>query len=299
MTRRVVAIVVALMLFVALPVFSSASAIVTDVLLLHTDMYAEMFDGNGNGRPTMTSDGSNYRKWDSPGLSTTSAKFVLYNRDSSPLFNLPSVSDFVIAFKIDSQRVNGGQISPVSVSYEVVLNAVSGTSTLTGSATPEDVIIGTDTAYYAFSFAPDVFPDLLTSDSVQKITFNFTFNRTAQGTAIMVYDILSQRAYDALIDGDGTPLAPDKNEDLDNAGEQMGNLENDALGGKTDEEIANDVNSALSFDVGTLDADAQAGISGFFDGLLVCFGADYQALMMLALSLGLAAFIIGRRYKTG
>ena len=38
-------------------------------------------------------------------------------------------------------------------------------------------------------------------------------------------------------------------------------------------------------------------MSGLFDGLLVVFGVDYQSLLMLALSLGLAAFIIGRRYK--
>ena len=299
MTKKVIAIAVAVLLVVALPVFASASAIVTDVLLSHTVMYAEMFDGNGNGRPTAVTNGDNYRIWDALGLSTTSAKFVMFNRDGSPLFTLPSVTDFVIAFNIDSQRVNGGHISPVSTNYEIILNGTSGTKTLTGQATPNDVILGTDKAYYAFSFTPDVYPDLLTSDSVQKITFNFTFNGTAQGTAITVYDILSQRAYDALIDGDGTPLAPDKNKDLDNTGEQMGNLENDALGGKSDEEIANDVNSALSFDVGALDSNAQAGVSGFFDGLLVVFGADYQALMMLALSLGLAAFIIGRRYKAG
>ena len=294
-----IAIAVAVLLVVALPVFASASAIVTDVLLSHTEMYAEMFDGNGNGRPTAITNGDNYRIWHSPGLSTTSAKFVMFNRDGSPLFTLPSVTDFVIAFNIDSQRVNGGHISPVSTNYEIILNGTSGIKTLTGQATPNDVILGTDKAYYAFSFTPDVFPDLLTADSVQKITFNFDFGKTAQGTAITVYDILSQRAYDALIDGDGTPLAPDKNKDLDNTGEQMGNLENDALGGKSDEEIANDVNSALSFDVGALDSNAQAGVSGFFDGLLVVFGADYQALMMLALSLGLAAFIIGRRYKAG
>lgn len=79
----------------------------------HADMYAEMFDGNGNGRPTAITNGDNYRIWDAPGLSTTTAKFVMFNRDSSPLFTLPSVTDFVIAFNIDSQRVNGGQISPV------------------------------------------------------------------------------------------------------------------------------------------------------------------------------------------
>lgn len=104
---------------------------------------------------------------------------------------------------------------------------------------------------------------------------------------------------DFLGNGDGTPLAPDHNEDLDNAGQQMEDLENEALGGKSDEQIQQEVDQALDFEMGSLDQDAQQGISGFFDGLLDVFGPDYQALLMLALSLGLAAFIIGRRYKTG
>ena len=83
MTKKVIALAVAFLLVVALPVFASASAIVTDVLMSHADMYAEMFDGNGNGRPTAITNGDNYRIWDAPGLSTTTAKFVMFNRDSN------------------------------------------------------------------------------------------------------------------------------------------------------------------------------------------------------------------------
>lgn len=209
MAKKITVFIVVLFAFVTLPFMSSASAIISELVLSHTDMYAEMFDGNGNGRLTATTDGNNYRKWDAPGLFTTSAKFALYNRDGSPLFNLPSVTDFSISFKIDSQRVNGGQITPVSAKYEIVLNGASGTTTLTGEATPEDVILGTDTAYYNFDFSPDAFPDLLTSDSVQKITFNFTFNRTAQGTAVTVYDIFSQRPYNPVVDEDYGYTKPD------------------------------------------------------------------------------------------
>lgn len=102
---------------------------------------------------------------------------------------------------------------------------------------------------------------------------------------------------DQLINGDGTPLAPNVDQDLDNKSDEMGQLENDALGGKSDEDIKQDVDNALSFDVGSLDSSATGSMSGFFDDLLGVFGADYQALLMLALSLGLAAFILGRRYS--
>lgn len=209
MAKKVLVMVAVLLAFVALPFMSSAAAIITEVVLSHTDMYAEMFDGSGNGRPTATTDGDNYRKWDALGLSTTSAKFVMYKRDGSPLFELPNVTDFSIAFNIDSQRVGGGQISPVSTSYEIILNSTTGTKTLTGEATPNDVILGTDKAYYKFDFSPETFPNLLTSDSVQKITFTFTFNKTASGTVITVYDILSQRPYDPVVDEDYGYQKPD------------------------------------------------------------------------------------------
>lgn len=111
-------------------------------------------------------------------------------------------------------------------------------------------------------------------------------------------EITITKAPDPLIDGDGTPLAPDYNEELDNAGTQMDELEQEALGGKTDEEIQQEVENALSFDTDSLDKNASSAMSGFFDDLLDVFGADYQALLMLALSLALAAFIIGRRYKS-
>ncbi len=98
-----------------------------------------------------------------------------------------------------------------------------------------------------------------------------------------------------IVDGNGTPLVPDPGSD-DAMGE-IEDAEDAALGGKTDEEIQQDVNNALSFDVNTLDQNAAVAMAGYFDNLLSHFGVDYQALLLLSLSLGLAAFIIGRRYK--
>lgn len=102
---------------------------------------------------------------------------------------------------------------------------------------------------------------------------------------------------DKFIEGDGTPLSPSVDQGLNDKSDQMGQLEDEALGGKSDEEIQQEVDNALSFDIGSLDSSATGTMSGFFDDLLDVFGADYQALLMLALTLGLAAFILGRRYS--
>lgn len=98
-----------------------------------------------------------------------------------------------------------------------------------------------------------------------------------------------------IVDGNGTPLVPDPG--AGGAVDDIENAENAALGGKSDEQIQQDVNQALSFDINTLDQSAAAAMANYFDNLLTHFGLDYQALLLLSLSLGLAAFIIGRRYK--
>ena len=299
MVKRIAVMLAVLIAFVALPVFGMASYIVTDVLLSHTDMQGGFYNSSGQSLPCMISDGDSYRHWSGPGVSSTDVYFSLINTDGSPLFYLPDVPDFVISFDLDAGRVLGNASSPSETRFEIVLNGSTGTKVIEGIGIPDSVDVSSKTAYYAFSFDSADYPAFLEYDSVQSIMFHFTWISGATGTEISVYDILSKRAYDQLIDGNGTPLAPNKNEDLDNAGQEISDLENNALGGKTDEEIVEEVDSALSFDVDSLDTEAQAGISGFFDGLLVVFGVDYQSLMLLALSLGLAAFIIGRRYKAG
>lgn len=103
--------------------------------------------------------------------------------------------------------------------------------------------------------------------------------------------------FDKILDGDGTELAPDSNKEMDALGGQMSDLESGALGGKSDEEIEKEVDNALSFDMDSIDKNTSQKMAKMFDGLLIVFGVDYQSLLMLALSLGLAAFIIGRRYK--
>ena len=136
---------------------------------------------------------------------------------------------------------------------------------------------------------------------VTSVLFTYYIPQNFDNTYIWIHspgEMSITKAPDPLIDGDGTPLAPNYNEDLNNVGDQMNELEDEALGGKSDEEIQQEVDNALSFDTDTLDKNAAKSMSDFFDDLLNVFGADYQALLMLALSLALAAFIIGRRYRS-
>lgn len=71
--------------------------------------------------------------------------------------------------------------------------------------------------------------------------------------------------------------------------------ESAALGGKTDAEIQNEVNSALDFDIGAFDSVKVGKIHNLFDRVLEVTGG-WQSLFVLSLTLGLGAFLIGRRY---
>lgn len=101
---------------------------------------------------------------------------------------------------------------------------------------------------------------------------------------------------DKILDGD---------EDLDSSGDTgkvSGSIDNvddakdGALGGKSDKEIQAEINSALDSDKIGLDFTKAGRISNFFDNLLNAFGSGYKTLLMLSLSLGLAGFLIGRRW---
>lgn len=72
--------------------------------------------------------------------------------------------------------------------------------------------------------------------------------------------------------------------------------ESNALGGKSDAEIQSEVNNALDFDMGSLDWGSSRKLNVFMDGCLTAFGSKYMTLLLLALTLGLSAFLIGRRY---
>lgn len=92
--------------------------------------------------------------------------------------------------------------------------------------------------------------------------------------------------------------------DDDSAGEvgdltgDLESAENEALGGKSDEDIKAEVDTALNGE-GLPDpkGGASIAVADSFDTLLGAFGADYQSLLLLSLTLGLAAFLVGRSYR--
>jgi len=74
------------------------------------------------------------------------------------------------------------------------------------------------------------------------------------------------------------------------------NAEDAALGGKTDSQIQEEINNAIDFDINIFDSAKIGKMHSLFDNVLSACGSSYQALFMLCLTLGLAAFLIGRRY---
>lgn len=184
--------------------------------------------------------------------------------------------------------LDGKTILPVSLSY--VNTGTNRVSSISLTSSQLATISSFDGLYVDITFTSAV-----TSWVTYWFSGSFTLNRVTQ--ADIIGDAIDDQT-DAFIEGDGTPLAPDYDNDLNNKSDELTELEDGALGGKTDEEIQAEVDEALDFDMDSLDNNASFAMSGLFDGLLVVFGADYQSLLLLALSLGLAAFIIGRRYKT-
>lgn len=101
---------------------------------------------------------------------------------------------------------------------------------------------------------------------------------------------------DKILNGDEDLDVSDKTGAVDGSVGDMENATDEALGGKSDDEINEEISGALDSDKIDIDMTKAARVSGFFDKLLTSFGASYQSLLLLSLSLGLGAFLIGRRY---
>lgn len=127
------------------------------------------------------------------------------------------------------------------------------------------------------------------------IILNISFNSSNENISNEIKENQDKNT-DKILDGD---------EDIDSSkdtGKVSGSINNvddakdGALGGKSDKEIQKEINSALDSDKIGLDFNKAAKISNFFDNLLNAFGKDYKTLLMLSLCLGLAGFLIGRRW---
>lgn len=79
----------------------------------------------------------------------------------------------------------------------------------------------------------------------------------------------------------------------------LGSAEDEALGGKSDEDIEEEINNALSLDgLPDPELDNIIVVGDTFEALLNSFGSEYQSLLLLSLVLGLASFLIGRQYTS-
>ena len=194
-------------------------------------------------------------------------------------------------------RVRMDFFVPAGVSVKNVTYEISSGSTVILQGAAEPVKLSDGTTHYL------IHAEFIPERSVEWNNYTIRYDADTTGSYYIYLnryayvDSISTDEFSAglIVDGNGTPLAPDPG--ADGAMDDIGNAEDAALGGKTDEQIKQEVDNALNFDMGSLDQSAAAAMAGFFDGLLTHFGVDYQALLLLSLSLGLAAFIIGRRYK--
>ena len=101
---------------------------------------------------------------------------------------------------------------------------------------------------------------------------------------------------DTIMNGDEDLDVSDKTGAVNGSLDDMDGATADALRGKSEEEIQSEVSAALDPDKVNIDFDKAGRISWFFDKLLECFGSSYQSVLLLSLTLGLGAFLIGRRY---
>lgn len=97
---------------------------------------------------------------------------------------------------------------------------------------------------------------------------------------------------------DWTSPAPGKDDELNGAMSDYDDAYNEAVGGKSDQEIVDEVSGQVDYDYGALDQQSVSGVTGFLSDLLDSFGADYKSLLMLSLTIGLAVYVIGRRVSS-
>lgn len=131
--------------------------------------------------------------------------------------------------------------------------------------------------------------DVFKNDNTQEIIDNQ--NENAQ-EIIDAQQQATQEQTDELTNGWGGGEKMD-----DSAINDFSDAESAALGGKSDEDIQAEVDGALDGGTDTIDWTKAKRISNFFDTTLNTFGPDYKTLLVLSLTLGLAAFLTGRRYS--
>ena len=75
--------------------------------------------------------------------------------------------------------------------------------------------------------------------------------------------------------------------------------QDDALGGKTQEEIQADIEGAVDFDFNSFDNENTGSMRLFVVNVMNSFGGEYSSLLLFSCVMGLAIFIIGRKANGG
>ena len=102
---------------------------------------------------------------------------------------------------------------------------------------------------------------------------------------------------DKILNGDSDLDSSSETDKVDGAVGDIDEATDEALGGKSEAEIEAEVSGALDpKQLGNIDVTKAKRMSTFYDRCLKSFGIDYNSLLLLSLILGLAAFLIGRRY---
>lgn len=103
---------------------------------------------------------------------------------------------------------------------------------------------------------------------------------------------------DKILNGDSNLDSSGETNKVNGTVGDIDSVTDEALGGKSDAEIQGEVEGALDWNkIGnSLDFEKAQRMSTFYDRCLTVFGSKYNSLLLLSLILGLAAFLIGRRY---
>lgn len=91
---------------------------------------------------------------------------------------------------------------------------------------------------------------------------------------------------------------PGMEDEVQGAEDDYNSAVDDALGGKSDEEIQQEADAAADYDFDSLDQGSISGVQSFMDGLLDVLGPDYLSLLLFSCTMGLCIYVIGRKRGT-
>ena len=97
------------------------------------------------------------------------------------------------------------------------------------------------------------------------------------------------------------PYAPrkDLNSTAPGVQSEAQQAQDDALGGKTNEQIQSEIEGAVDFDFSSFDNENTGSMRLFVVNVMNCFGGEYASVLLFSCVMGLAIFIIGRKSNGG